>query len=489
MARNSLSSWLGTAAPASGRDRMLAPDTAGLLDVMRRGSPGQWSQRVWELAKHFTGSTFLAVNTLATQASGSEFEIYERTEDESVPRGKKKLPYHDPIHQLYENPNNQDSWEDHIYQQVQQICLTGIALEWNVPNERGDEPQELYSIPSATAWPMPPSYDYPHGAYRVLPYPYGLMGAPVGQIAAGAVIPAEQIVVVKNHHPILRYDGYAVLTACSQQTDTLEAIDKSRLSEMLNGCQQSMVLELPAESNPNGPDISRYRAQIEAHYRGPMNAGKLFLAYGGAKVRNLNVQPSEMGWETGFNQLLDFNLACFGVPKAVAGIQDSLSYATLYASLRAFTLLSLQPLLKRFAVSKTKQTIRPHYGNQFGMLIHAPEFRDESLIEQQIANDMKGGIRTNEELRDLRGLDKIKESWIKERCTANYQPQGAVPGSPRPPGGSVAGPPRMGAETDQDVDNARPKSPGKSLNGHRRETLLAALEHGKTRGAIKSIRE
>lgn len=486
MAKPRLSNWLGnsgTVTPRPAEASLGSSDLGGLLQTLRKKVPGQWSQNVVELSRHFTSAAFLAINTRATQGSGSKLEVFERTSEDEGVDGVRQLPWHDPICELFEDPNPEDTYADLIYQTIQQRDLTGVSLTWAPPLGAFGEPTELYCLPSATAWPMPPSPDYPQGAYRVLPYPYGLHGAPMGQMVAGAVIPAEQIVRIKNHHPYLRYDGYAVLTAMSLHVDTLEAIDKARNSTQQQGCDQTLAIELSDDwQDPTADQITRLRQQLHALYAGPQNSGKLFIAPKGAKATTISTTPREMAWTEGWSQILDFVLAAFGTPKSVAGLQDTSSYATLYASLRAFTYLSLGPCLSQIGGGWTKHLIRPTYGRQFFLSVKPPEFRDESLIEQQLNTDLKYGGRLIKELRKLRGLDALDEKkypWVNDRAFQNAQadPEGGKEPGPESAGGGMA--------EDPGVNNARPTngaalgSMGKSAMG---DLLADRLERAKTNG-------
>lgn len=470
MTRARISDWLGSAAtvPATKRG---ASDWPLLLQTLTRNPPGQWSQNLLELSNHFRSAAFLAINTKATQASGSTFEIHERTDDPDSPGGTSQLPHHDPIHELFQDPNPTDTFHDLIYQVSQQKNLTGVALTWKVPT-RDRDVNQIYCIPSATAWPMPPTPEHPFGAYRVTPYYYGsYSNSP--QSASGALIPAEQIIRIKNHHPLLRYDGYAVLTACSLQVDTLEAIDKGRFNTQALGCNQDFAIELDGEtSNPDESDLNHIRAQLQSLYAGPANSGKIIIPPAGGKVNKFSTAPNQMAYESGWMQVLDFVLACYGTPKAVCGLQEAMSYATLYSSLRAFGYLSLGPELNVVAQTWNKHIVRPTWGREFLLRLIPPEFKDEALEELKWANDLKCGSATIAERRRYRGFDHLDEPWTKDRA---IQVSGAGPG------GKEMGPKQDGQEEDPDVNNARPK-------GLIRDDLLAAFEHGKTNGVLKPIK-
>lgn len=147
-----------------------------LLAALRSNAPGQWSQNPLEQARHFTSAVFLAINTLAKQAENAEFKIFERDDDPD--NGLAELPYSDPLCRLFEDPNPEDGLGDLLYQITQQLALSGISLVWAPRDNPLGLPSELYSIPTATALPQPPSPEYPGGSYLVQPYyPYG--GYPV----------------------------------------------------------------------------------------------------------------------------------------------------------------------------------------------------------------------------------------------------------------------------------------------------------------------
>lgn len=504
MSRQRLTNVIGKAgaAPTLQMPRQLN-ELQHLLVSLRTRGPGPWTVNVMELARHFTSAVYIAVNTLGTHASRSTFHIYERTTDRSVPNGETQLPWDDPIHELFEEPNPEDTHADVLYQETQQLCLTGMSLTWVVPGAHG-WPAEFYNLPTANLWPVPPGVyngrDFPRGAYRAIPYSYGMMSPPPYATAAGALIPAEQVMRLKNHHPYLRYDAYAVLTAMGHHVDTFEAIGTSRAATMRQGAEQQLQLE---SNSPDATDIDeegikRLRKQLEAVYAGPENAGKVLIAPPKWKFGRLSTTPADMAWTEGFAQLLDFVLASFGVPKAVAGLQDSSSYATLYASLRAFGYFSLGPLVSRIAERRNKDIIRPTWGRQYGIRIKPPEFRDEQLEVNQLANDLKCGALKLKEYRAKRGydaLDPAENPWVEERATAAYAPQpaGGEGGddSANPllggllgggDGGKENSPESSGPRTnDPNVDNARP-AVQKQLNGHHPDRLGEIFERAKTNG-------
>lgn len=508
MARQRLTDVVGRPRETRQEPSRAYNDVQRLLIALRSHSPGPWTANLMELSRHFTSAVYIAVNTLATHASRSTFHVFERTDDPNVPGGEIELPWTDPVHELIENPNPEDTFADVMYQSVQQLSLTGMSLTWVVPG--GSGPAEFYNLPTANCWPLTAgTYDpkrYPHGGYRVIPYTYGMISASPQATAAGAIIPAEQVMRLKNPHPFLRYDGYAVLTAMGHHVDTFEAIGTSRFATMRQGAEQSLQLKATSQlsQDPDEPTLARTRKQLELLYAGPENANKIVIPPAGWEFSQISTTPKDMAWTEGFMQLLDFVLASFGVPKAVAGLQDSSSYATLYASLRAFGYFSLGPIVGRIEARMNKDMIRPAYGREFGVRLVPPEFRDEQLEVNQLSNDLKSGAITYEEYRTRRKWSAIKEPWTKDRVTANFVPQQPGAGGEEEggdpleslvggllgggDGGKDNSPESSGPRTnDPNVDNARPTVQKRNGHTNRVKVLERLLERAKTNGHAMPI--
>ncbi len=380
-----------------------------LLAALRSNAPGQWSANLLELSNHLLGPVYLAVNTMANQAAAADMKLYERTEDPL--ESDIELPYTEPVVRLLEDPNNDDSFGDLMYQTSQQIGLTGIGLIWKPPSGLGDVPSELYSIPTATALPWPPSPVYPHGSYLIQPYyPYGPFSTvPSYQSAAGARIPAEQIIRIKNPHPILRYSGYAVLTAMQRQVDTTDAIDISRWNTQQKGVDPTVAFNFDPELfNPESTDLNRLRMQLEALYSGPNNAGRIMFNPLGSTVTRISQTPQEMGWTEGYAQLLEFILAAYGVPKSVAGLQDAASFSTLYSALRQFYLISLNPHLKKISDKLTKALVKPYYGENLYMTLKGQRITDDDLLVKKFQTVLPYNVVRRNELRKWMDMGPIE---------------------------------------------------------------------------------
>ena len=393
-----------------------APSTVAnyeyLLGALRSKAPGQWSQNLLELANHFTTAAFLAINTLANQTSASTHKVFERTIETN--ESDIELPWTDLICRILDNPNDDDHWSDFAYQISQQLSLTGLALIWKPTYYSDQIPEELYVLPSSSCLPWPPSPIYPHGSYLVQPYyPYGPFSTiPSYQSAAGARIPAEQVIRIKNPHPILRYDGYAVLTAIRRQMDTVDAIDIARWNTQQKGVDTSLVVNFdPKVYNPNNqPDLNRLRVQMEAMYSGPTNAGRFLLTPIGTSMSKLSNSPNEMAWESGWDQLVKFVMAAYGCPAPIAGLSDASTYATLYASLKQFNLISLDPHLQRIQNKLNNSYVQPYFGSDLYLKLGSQKITDEDMDIKKFQLGLQGKSIKRNELRKFLELPADKTS-------------------------------------------------------------------------------
>lgn len=492
-----LSSWLGKAsAPRPDLSRGTLPiatpqvfQSELLRDALSTRAPGQWFTNKIALAQAMRGVVYLAVNTLATQFSAAKPVLYEMNDDELDEDGLTRLSRLDPMYRLIRHPNPLDTWQDAAYQMSMQLDTTGMSLLWMPPDDdEGFEPAEMYVIPTGTAIPLPRSPQYPQGAYRVVPYYASAFAvAPNYNAGAGAVIPAEQVVAIRNHHPLLRWEGYAVLTAISLSVDTINGIDQSRFHGMQQGCEQTIALELDAATQmPDVEGMRRIREEWQKVYAGARNHGKIVLTPPGAKINNFSTEPDKMAWQEGWAQIADFLLASYQTPKAITGMSGDLTYATLHASLKQFHWMSLGPRLSKFGGGLTKHWINPTYGDQYVLQLEAKKIDDEQVTQTQIANAQKTGSLTHQELRRLNGwadLDPKEHPWVLERATA-AGPKDA------PPGDAQDGP-----RQDPAVEASRPENrlgegargPQKNMVDFLRtrgDALAEAFERHKTNGTI-----
>lgn len=192
----------------------------------------------------------------------------------------------------------------------------------------------------------------------------------------------------------------------------------------MKGVDASVIVTMdPEVLNPGQFDLNRLRIQLEAVAAGPNNAGKILFIPGGTGIERMSNSPTDMAWQEGWTQLVDFILAAYGVPKSIAGLQDDTSYASLYASLKQFNLLTLNPYCRTIRDCFTKQILKKHYGHNLYMSLKPERIDDHELRERQLSLLTQiGGIKINE-LRKEYGMPPIEEEWGEDRAWVKNAPE------------------------------------------------------------------
>lgn len=485
--------------------------TRYLRESFRRNAPGYADQDALSLSKQgMLGVTYLAVNTFATQASQCEVNLWE--EDLDDPESRKPLSRYDDASELIHHPNEDDSFGDLVEMAAQQYALTGMGLLW-LPHDHTDPhdvPREMYTLSTASVLPQPISPRYPNGAYLVQPwYPAGPYAMIPVQQGVGSIIPAEQVIRIKKPHPFFRWTGYATLFAISQQMDAARMIDIARSSHFEQGFEPSALLTFdPAVFRPDPAQVERLRAQFQAIWAGPRNAGRIAIAPPGMDVKTLSTSPADMAYQDGWSQLLDFGLAAFNINKSVCGMSDGITYATLFASLKAFYLMCLGPFLKKLSYSISHKILHPHFDRSFFAEIDGMAIEDDDIRFKEIDAMCKGGIAKIGEIRKKLKLEKTDkdDEWYEGPGQQQEQGAGAqggegAPGEEGAAGGAAGNPlaALLGGAKDKQAENpaekTRPENsagagglgPRKSLHD-RHEQLMGRLEKAMSNGHAKPYR-
>jgi phage portal protein BeeE len=461
-----------------------------LLRALRSLAPGGWTDNRWEQTSHWVGIAYVAGHRICEQMLQSEFQVLET--DPQAPDGIREVSPDHPLVQLLKKPNYYDSFGDHLYRITQQLLLTGTCLTWMVPNKFGT-PVELYSIPTAMAIPQSNlTPDYPHGYYRVQPvYPYGpFTSYPTPLSAAGALIPAQWMLRIQFPHPLLRYEGYSPLSGLRLHLDEVEAIDRARWYSQRRAINPSAVLnfdaELGAEPLPEA-EIARIHAEFENDQQGPENTGRLFVATPGAKLEPWGAPPKDMEYQSGWTQLVEFCLAGMGITKEAAGMVSDSTYSTLFATLKQFHMLTLEPICHRFATSMTKH-LAPFYGENLIIKIRTQRIDDHDIKMGKVNALMNARAITKNEIRKAFDFDFTNEDWGKE--IAGDQRQLGMPEPAQQPGQPGAeqsqappenGPPGTGAMTAAMGGPAESPPEPPKLGGEREEEANEPQEIGITR--------
>ena len=452
-----------------------------LLTAMRSRAPGGWSDNRYEQANHFIGIVYACIRPIATQMQQTEFQVYKR--DENLPDGKRPITRNDPAERewtkpydlvkLLQRPNGRDSWGKMMYRWAQQKWLTGSALTWMVPNQFGT-PFELYSVPTATAIPQPVTNpEFPDGYWRIQPiYPYGPFSSfPSAATAVGALIPSQWMLNFQFPHPMLWYDGYSPLSALRLHVDEITSIDTGRWYANKNIVAPSVMLNpTSSEGDATEPipeqEIERIVAMLENQFMGMENVSKILFGTPGWKLEKWADTPDKMMFESGWDQLMNFIAGAFGVTKPVMGMTDDASYSTLYASLKQFSLQTIQPECDDIGAELTHH-LAPFFGDDLIIEIRSSRINDHEIKHQKVSLAAQYGVIRNNEMRKELDFDlDPDEEWGNELVgvepadvpqemgqpdVSGQAVENAANGRPEPP------PLEEPEEDEQEIEQTRPR--------------------------------
>lgn len=433
------------------RDPAERRQAAGLLAYRRMDPPGGWSDNRLLQSQKYSGVPYIAIQSILDLVGSCTYQIVRRKKNRPVKKAlptahaqgsdEEYTPFDDldhPLAKMVVRPNNQQTFGELCGDIVLQNRLTGVGPLWVLPNT-GGKPVELWALKTALTYPLyAVSERYPRGAWRVTPYATGGWSGslPGGLSNTGGVIPGEEVARFRDRHPLIDWDGFSPLTADAKQLDILEAIDESRWSAFSNGLQLDTVLVVPGADQGA---LDRLSAGMMDKVGGSRNARKFLAlsaqlgATGNDKpmLSTFGQSPRDMDYQAGWDQMVKFCLAVFGVPSSVAGLQDQTSYAELYAALRQFHHRQGQ-YVRRMADWLTKTLCWPwcSFPDEFKVQIDLPGLDDPDLLENQLSADT--GIRTVNERRALRNLDAVEGGDVPEQVYLKWVEQKTMPQQPQP---------------------------------------------------------
>ena len=374
--------------------------------ALSSSQPGNWATDHAKESEQFTGWNYVGLRPILLQALQADVTVY----DDSGPRSEQRkshrklmrsltglqkqfldrtksyqlnndesepLPPDDPLVKLMKEPNPSQSGGLFNYERLQQLGLTGTALIWNVPNQKG-KPIQRYVVPTAIAQPNRPTTEFPNGYYRIMPATNrwldnaAFMSGGLSMLVNG-LIPAEQIQIIRWPHPVYRDDGYSGITATARWTDTANMVDQARWQQMRCGPNPSIGVSIPDDVEMSIDEIMDLQKQIEERYGGASKNRSVIVGRG--EISKLSSSAEEMDFENAFTQMRDASLAVHGTPPMAAGIVSPTGREGLYAPLTQFVLLTCQPMFDMIAEEDTRY-LRQWFGDGMTIEISAKTIDD-----------------------------------------------------------------------------------------------------------------
>jgi hypothetical protein len=160
-----------------------------------------------------------------------------------------------------------------------------------------------------------------------------------------------------------------------------------------------------------------------------------------------------MEYQAGWEQLVSFAMAGFGITKPAAGMIEDASYATLFATLKQLHLLTLQPKCNRIARQLTRH-LAPFFGDNLIIEIRCKRIDDHDLKLGKLNMAISAKAIKKNELRKELELPLTEDPWgedmagdptpFEQEQAAQQQqammaPPGGAPGQEMPVEGGEPG--------------------------------------------------
>lgn len=415
------------------------------LEYAKRNAPGMATDDRVTQSRKLTGMVHIAIGAKAEGLSAATVKVMQRrtatsrkalrkamatpgaqpNDEEWVPAEKHALC------DLFEHVNENDTLSDLLMHWVTQRDLTGSALTAVVGTDGLGNPKELYPLMTAMCQPIPMGPYYPEGGWRVNNYSFG-QGYTPGLMVQ---LQKREVLQHKYRHPLWLHDGWSPLSAGGRQLDILESIDVARKNAMDRGQNLSGFVNMPGASEDQVKDAQQ---RWERRFGGAENAGVVAFL-GGDPDGDFRFTPAstgakEMDFQSSWDQMVKFALALFGVPPAIAGLNETTSYSQLYASLQQFHTLCLLPLAAQISAFLTKHLALKVYGDRnLRIQLDLPKLNDPDLLEQQINSDAGNNAITVNEIRGLRGRKPWEGADLPPSAYGAKVQQAIAPPQPEPP--------------------------------------------------------
>jgi HK97 family phage portal protein len=426
-------------------ERVLASMLTGGVSY---GFPGGWSQDRVEQATHFKHWSFVAIRAICEKIAGLTPNIahvyaddgaslsqsansggsghqnyrglsrqlleqtarrtdthrlmrlrrYEKTNQAILPHEEIEPVGSDhPLVRLFKRPNAYDVGWSLWYELIMYLKLTGNSYLWVVPNAAGF-PQELWVIPAHWVWARVGKghlIDY----YEIRPW-----------LGPGTLkFPREEVIHFAMKNPLHKVDGWSPQQAGAEWIDASESVDRSRFFQFKNGCFPIGAVEFDKTfADPDEHDLERMYAKFFARLQGESNYGKPIIMPAGTKYNPLMIAPNEMAYVESAEQLRDWVLSLFGVPKEIVGLQPTGSDLSWYAPMLQFVVQTINPLLQYIGQSLTPAFAERMDDEYLRIWWDDPTPNNPVQINSDITTDIQARAISVNEVRGIRG----REPWV-----------------------------------------------------------------------------
>lgn len=264
--------------------------------------------------------------------------------------------YDHPALKLIQKPNAHSGAADFLEVLYGHLLLSGNAFVKILSD--GDLPLELHAlrpdrirvISGRDGWPE--AFEYQVGNHKER-----------FDISPDTVSP---ILHLKLFHPLDDHMGFAPLEAAMMALDLHNSASAWNKALLDNSARPSgaLVYQPKDGGNLTQDQFDRLKSELEEGYQGVQRAGRPLLLEGGLDWKAIGLTPKDMDFVEAKNGASRDVALALGVPPMLLGIPGDNTYANYQEANRAFSRLTVLPLVMRIAASMTHY-LQNYYGGNF----------------------------------------------------------------------------------------------------------------------------
>ncbi len=223
--------------------------------------------------------------------------------------------------------------------------------------------------------------------------------------ARGEIIPAENIIYIRNPHPADPSEGLSVLEAVKITADTDYYAQRWNRNLMKNDASPSLAVETSQVLDEEQYQLTLKKLE-ERLGGGFENAGKITLLMGGTTIKNLGIPPKDLEFMAGRRLNWDEIMAIFNVPKILLGLESGYNRATAEAAERTFLRYTIEPLVEKI-IQQLNEFLVPKFGEDLWLSFKPLVMQDRQELIEELDKGYNKWLTPNEVRQEL-GYEEIK---------------------------------------------------------------------------------
>lgn len=246
-----------------------------------------------------------------------------------------------PLQLLLDNPNQDMSMYELMYEMEQSVCINGNAFISEIKAGANNLPTQLWLLPARFIKIKP-------GRERMVEY------YEYDETNGKIKIMADDMVQIKMPNPYDRWFGMPVLMGCARAVDVDREAANWQKYSLQNRGVSDLQIKLPEGATQEQADA--VRKAMRDRQNGPANARAPIVSTG--EVKMLGQTAVEMDFSASRRNTWTEIAAAFGVPLAAIGFTESVNLANAGAMMRQIYEDTIIPQLELYKRQLTQQLAR-----------------------------------------------------------------------------------------------------------------------------------